>query len=166
VTAAIFGGPFTVVQAEYAVAAIVGLAAVVEDLARRTISNWLSLAALAAGLGCQLAANGWMGLAWGALGAVSGFAVFLVFYLLGGMGGGDVKLMAGFGAMLGAGRLLSAAYFTALMGGIFAALVLLFSFVRVWWRRRGGATGEKVALTIPYAPAIASGVLLALLAQP
>ena len=34
-------------------------------------------------------------------GTVVGFAVFLIFYLLGGMGGGDVKLMAGFGALLG-----------------------------------------------------------------
>ena len=57
----LLSGPFTVEQAEYAVAAIVGGAAVVEDLARRTISNWLSLAALAGGLGCQVAANGWMG---------------------------------------------------------------------------------------------------------
>lgn len=163
---AILSGPFTVEQVEYALAAVVGGAAVIEDLARRTISNWLSLAALAGGIGCQLATNGWMGIAWALLGAMSGFAVFLVFYLLGGMGGGDVKLMAGFGAMLGASRLLSAAYFTALIGGILAALVLFVSFARVWWRRRGGASGEKVALSIPYAPAIACGVLLALLAQP
>lgn len=156
----------SVEHAEYAVAALVGGAAVVEDLAKRTISNWLPIAALAAGLSCQLAANGWMGLAWGVLGTVSGFAVFLVFYLVGGMGGGDVKLMAGFGAMLGASRLLSAAFWTALMGGIFAALVLLASMGRVWWKRRHGADGGKVAVSIPYAPAIASGVLLSLLAQP
>jgi len=161
-----FAGPlFSIEHAEYAVAALVGGVAVAEDLMRRTISNWLPIAALAGGLACQLAANGWMGLAWGALGTVSGFAVFLVFYLLGGMGGGDVKLMAGFGAMLGASRLLSAAFWTALMGGIFAAVVLLASTARVWWLRRHGAAGEKVAVSIPYAPAIASGVLLTLLAQ-
>jgi prepilin peptidase CpaA len=160
------GNWLSVEYAEYAVAAVVGGAAVIEDLSRRTISNWLPVAALAAGFACQLATNGWMGLAWGALGTVSGFAVFLVFYLVGGMGGGDVKLMAGFGAMLGAGRLLSAAFWTALMGGVFAALVLLASMARVWWvRRASGASGEKVAVSIPYAPAIAAGVLLSLLAQ-
>ena len=37
---------------------------------------------------------------------LAGAGVFLIFYLLGGMGGGDVKLMAGFGALLGAKLLL------------------------------------------------------------
>ncbi len=44
-----------------------------------------------------------MGALYALAGAAAGFAVFLIFYLLGGMGGGDVKLMAGFGALLGAG---------------------------------------------------------------
>jgi prepilin peptidase CpaA len=159
-------GGLTVVQAEYLVAGLVGAAAVAEDLARRTISNWLPVAALLGGLVCQVAAHGWMGLAWGLLGAVSGFAVFLVFYLLGGMGGGDVKLMAGFGALLGAGRLLSAAFWTALVGGILAAVVLGASLARRYWLARQGGDAAKVALSIPYAPAIASGVLLTLLGTP
>ena len=54
-------------------------------------------------------------------GTAAGFAVFLIFYLLGGMGGGDVKLMAGFGALLGTGRLLEAALWTAGIGGMHGA---------------------------------------------
>ncbi len=58
-------------------------------------------------------------------GRSTGFAVFLVFYLLGGMGGGDVKLMAGFGALLGFHQLIAAALWTAGVGGsIIAAGVL------------------------------------------
>jgi prepilin peptidase CpaA len=106
-----------------------------------------------------------MGAAWAALGSVSGFVVFLVFYLLGGMGGGDVKLMAGFGAMLGAGRLLQAALFTALAGGLLAALVLTVSTLRAWWVHRRTQTRRKVAVSIPYAPAIAAGVWMALAAK-
>ena len=41
---------------------------------------------------------------------LAGAGVFLIFYLLGGMGGGDVKLMAGFGAVLGVPRLLEAPF--------------------------------------------------------
>ena len=46
-------------------------------------------------------------------GSIAGFLVFFVFYWLGGMGGGDVKLMAGLGAVLGIERLWAAALWTA-----------------------------------------------------
>lgn len=140
---------------------LVGLAATIEDLARRTVSNWLSLAALVAGIGCQALAGGWRGLGMALLGAVAGFAVFLVFYVLGGMGGGDVKLMAGFGAVLGVSRVLEAAFWTALTGGLLAAAVIGFAAVRSYMRKN--ATKEPVA--IPYAPAIVLGVWLTLLAN-
>jgi prepilin peptidase CpaA len=100
------------------IAILVGLAATIDDLARRQIANWIPGAALAGGLGWQIGQNGWIG-GWYALaGAAAGFGVFLIFYLLGGMGGGDVKLMVGFGALLGAGRLLEAVLWTAGVGGI------------------------------------------------
>ena len=53
--------------------------------------------------GWQIGKSGWPGVLTALAGTAVGFAVFLIFYLLGGMGGGDVKLMAGFGALLGAG---------------------------------------------------------------
>ncbi|MGH9660650.1 MAG: A24 family peptidase, partial [Bryobacteraceae bacterium] len=74
-----------------------GVAAAVEDLRSRTISNWLVVAALGSGLAVHSYQYGWSGLGHSALGAVIGFGVFLIFYVLGGMGGGDVKLMAGMG---------------------------------------------------------------------
>ena len=46
--------------------------------------------------------------------AVIGFSIFLIFYLPGGRGGGDLKLMAGFGALLGDGHILWAALFAVL----------------------------------------------------
>jgi prepilin peptidase CpaA len=153
-------GWLTLPHAEYAVALLIGGAAVVEDLARRTISNLWPVAAFAGGIACQVAASGWGGLGTALLGTVVGFLVFLVFYLLGGMGGGDVKLMAGFGALLGTGRLLQAALFTALVGGLLAVVVLGVHTLRR--KRREGKADN--ALFIPYAPAIATGVWLALVA--
>ena len=79
----------------------VGIAACIDDLWRRQISNWISGSAFAGGLVLQTVQHGWRGTGWALLGTLSGASVFLVFYLLGGMGGGDVKLMAGFGALLG-----------------------------------------------------------------
>jgi prepilin peptidase CpaA len=98
-------------------------------------------------------------------GAAAGFAVFLAFYLLGGMGGGDVKLMAGFGALLGTGRLIEAALWTAGVGGVLALAVVMYQTVR---QRFGSAKRIETAEekerqgSIPYAPAITLGVWLSL----
>jgi len=154
-------------NAQVWIAVLVGLAAVIDDLARRQISNWICMAALAGGLGWQAGQYGWTGLAYGIGGAAAGFAVFLVFYLLGGMGGGDVKLMTGFGALLGASRLVEAALWTAGVGGILALSVIGYRAVRDQIRKPVLQTGlspeqQLKAASIPYAPAIALGVWLSL----
>jgi prepilin peptidase CpaA len=152
------------------IAILVGLAATINDLARREIANWIPVAALVAGTAWQISQHGWRGGLLALGGAAAGFAVFLVFYLLGGMGGGDVKLMAGFGALLGAGRLLEAALWTAGVGGVLAVLTIGYKTLRR--ALRGGAspvpagpqTAEErqAADSIPYAPAITLGVWLSL----
>jgi len=148
----------------------VGLSASVEDLAKRRISNWIPLAAAVAGLAIHTYGNGWKGAASAALGLVAGFCVFLVFYLLGGMGGGDVKLMAGFGAIVGIERLLPAALWTAGIGGLMACAALGMREWKRWRRRRNNGHGagedrepdDERDKSIPYAPAIAMGALLSL----
>jgi prepilin peptidase CpaA len=136
---------------------IVGLAAVLEDLTRRRISNWTSGGALIAGLIVHFAQKGWPGVLHSLFGAAIGFGVFLIFYLLGGMGGGDIKLMAGFGALLGDSQIVPAALWAAMTGGLMAVVYLA---VRAVARRAG--TAGKAAESIPYAPAITAGAWLAL----
>jgi Flp pilus assembly protein protease CpaA len=116
------------------IAMIVGAAAVIDDLSRRHIANWIPAAALAGGFGWQIGTRGAAGAWSAAAGTLAGFAVFLIFFLLGGMGGGDVKLMAGFGALLGPGQLLSAALWTGAIGGIFA-------LGAIGWKAARGALG-------------------------
>lgn len=135
----------------------VGVAAAIQDLRTREISNWISGAALAGGLVLHTARHGLGGFGQSALGTVLGFGVFLVFYILGGMGGGDVKLMAGFGALLGSSQILQAAFLTALLGGVMALLVVAGRALRGGQRSRGE--------TLPYAPAIALGAWLALVTE-
>ena len=142
------------------IAILVGVAAMIDDLARRQIANWIPLAALAAGFGWQIGQSGLPGVMYAALGTIAGFAVFLIFYLLGGMGGGDVKLMAGFGALLGFRQLIAAALWTAGVGGVIAVAVL---GVRALRRALGRAGKQEHSQdSIPYAPAIALGVWLSL----
>jgi prepilin peptidase CpaA len=126
-----------------------GCAAVLDDLRRGAISNWVSLTAIAGGLLYHSVYQGWLGLAMASGGTVLGFAVFLALYCMGGMGGGDVKLMAAFGALLGPPGILTAAALTSVIGGLMAAASLAI-------RRHRKA--------IPYGPAIVLGAWLALLA--
>jgi prepilin peptidase CpaA len=121
---------------------LMGVCAIAEDLARRRVSNCLVLAGLVCGLALHAAAGGWHGLGIAAAGAVLGFAVLLPFHLLGAMGGGDVKLMAAFGALLGPAGILLAAVLAAILGGVWAAASSL--------RKPGRAA-------IPFAPAIVLG---------
>jgi len=144
---------------------LVGLAAVVEDLSRRRISNWTSAGAGIGGLIVHAMNQGWLGVWHAALGAVIGFGVFLVFYLLGGMGGGDVKLMAGFGALLGDGRIFQAALLAAIAGGLMAMGYLAVRTAARWVRAGQPMSGWKGGESIPYAPAIAVGVWLALASE-
>jgi len=147
----------------------VGIAAVADDLWRRHIANWIPAAALAGGFAWQVGRSGWSG-AWTALlGTAAGFAVFLVFFLLGGMGGGDVKLMAGFGALLGPASIGEAALWTAAVGGLMAVGALCVNAVRRRGRAKQPVSDEESKKiseregSIPYAPAIALGVWLTLI---
>ncbi len=151
------------------IAILVGLAAAADDLARRRIAHWIPAAALAGGFGWQIGQKGiWTGSLHALGGAAVGFAVFLVFYLLGGMGGGDVKLMAGFGALLGLPGVLWAALWTAVFGGVIAIGAVAWQaaakVLRRTLRRAAAVSGEvrERQESIPYAPAIVLGVWLAL----
>ena len=116
------------------VSLVLGLAATVEDLGWRRVSNWIPATAAVSGMLLHFRSAGWKGLASAALGLAAGFCVFLVFYVLGGMGGGDVKLMAGFGAIVGIERLLPAAFWAAAIGGLIACIALAVRAPR--WRSR------------------------------
>jgi prepilin peptidase CpaA len=99
--------------------------AVVTDLWAQKIPNLLTLPAILAGVAWHGLTRGSDGLAFAAAGLALGLAVLLGPYLLGVMGGGDVKLMAAVGAWLGANDVFTAFIFTCAVGGIYALLVLL-----------------------------------------
>jgi len=143
-----------------AISLVVGGAAVVEDLTRRRISNWTWGVALASGLVLHISQAGWRGAVTAGAGTLVGFTVFLIFYLLKGMGAGDLKLMAGFGSLLGPSVILCAAWIAAVVGALIGVGYAVGISV---WRRHLAGAGAQVpqAETIPYAPAIVAGAWLA-----
>jgi prepilin peptidase CpaA len=85
--------------------------------------------------------------------------MFLIFYVLNGMGAGDLKLMAGFGSLLGPSVILYAAWMAAVAGGM---LALAYAAALAWRARRGVPRGRVAPpAMIPYAPAIVAGAWLA-----
>ena len=68
------------------------------------------------------------------LGVLVGFAIFFPFYALGGVGGGDVKLMAAVGAWLGLPLTFAVFLASSLLAGLYALiLVVAYSRVRETW---------------------------------
>lgn len=58
-------------------------------------------------------------------GLIAGIAVFILPYLMGGMGAGDAKLMGAVGAMLGWKGVFTSFVYIALVGGVYALIILL-----------------------------------------
>ncbi len=98
--------------------------AVLIDIRWQRVPNWLSLTVLSIGFASQTL-NG----LWGFLSALGGMALGLVglgiFYLRGGMGAGDVKLMAAVGSYLGIKLAALTLAYTLILGGVMAVLVIL-----------------------------------------
>lgn len=144
-----------------AIVLLLGVVASVEDFRRRQIPNWIPAAAVVSGLLLHVWTGSWWGLLNAAGGALGGFAALLLFYLLGGMGGGDVKLMAGFGAVAGAGSLVLALVLVFLAGAGFALVALAVRALKRALTGRSRTDAEDAS--IPYAPAIFVGTLIAIL---
>ena len=128
-----------------AVALAAALTAAVTDLWKFKVYNALTLPLLASGVLYHAVAGGPAGLAGSVSGILCGFGVLIMFYALGGYGGGDVKLMAALGAWLGAQGIFYVFLASSLVGGVYAVAVILRygQFAATWARLR--VMGHRLA---------------------
>ncbi len=97
---------------------VVVLAAAAFDLHSRRIPNWLNLSGIVLGFGLNILYFSVHGAVMAGEGMLLALAVYLPFYLLRGMGAGDVKLMAAVGAIVGPSYWMAVLILTALAGGV------------------------------------------------
>jgi prepilin peptidase CpaA len=155
----------------------VATVAAIWDVKTRRIPNKLTVPCFMAGLLLHYFTQGWSGLGNSAAAGAIAFVIFLLFFLAGGMGGGDVKLIAAVGALVGTHLLPNVLIATALVGGVLAIGTALF-------RGQMGSTLRNVVaiaghhaengltphpslhvrntetVRLPYGVAIAAGVLV------
>lgn len=118
------------------------------DVRARRIPNWLTVGAFVLAIAVRfagfetanasgLATSGMAAAKVGLAGAGIAFAVGLVCHLLGMLGAGDVKYLAAFGAVLGAGQIWPALMLVALAGGVLTLM----------WAKASGELGRVVRET-------------------
>ncbi|MHB1674171.1 MAG: A24 family peptidase [Acidobacteriaceae bacterium] len=101
-------------------ASLCASAGAVSDVRSRRIPNLLTGASVALGLLLHLGAGGWRQMGMAAAAGLVGGAVFFVFFVVGGMGAGDVKLMAAISSIAGFGHLAELFLAISLTGGLMA----------------------------------------------
>lgn len=164
---------------------ITAAAATAWDLRTGRIPNAITFPAMLAGLGLNTYYTGWRGLQASLLGLGLGVLLLFIPFALGGMGAGDVKMLAAIGALNGHLFTFRAFLYSAIAGGILAAGTALVRGklgVSLWNASMGlgnlgiglvsavrptaGSSIKKTpfmtsGITFPYAAAILTGTVAA-----
>lgn len=156
---------------------IVLIVCVITDIKSRKILNLVTLPTIILACVYHMFSSGIEGFLFSGKGFLVGFALLIIPYLLGGMGAGDVKLMAAIGALMGTSFVFYSFIYTALIGGVIALLFIIkangfknfiksFFFNVVFFKSSVGSLiitkNEKGSITFPYGVAIALGTVCTL----
>jgi prepilin peptidase CpaA len=99
--------------------------AAVIDGKKLKVPNYITFPMIISGWVFNTAVYGWEGLGMSLLGTVVGLGLLLPAYAIGGMGAGDVKLLAGVGAWVGGTVTFYAFCVSAIVGGVIAVAMVV-----------------------------------------
>lgn len=98
------------------------------------VPNWITFPMILSGWAYNGLVFGWQGVGDSLMGTVVGLGLLLPAYAIGGMGAGDVKLLAGVGAWVGSSVTFYAFCVSAVVGGVIAIGMVLYR--RAWGKHR------------------------------
>lgn len=143
------------------------------------VPNWLTYPLIVSGWVYSGLAFGWAGLGYSLLGTLVGLGMLLPLHAIGGMGAGDVKLLAGVGAWVWTMTTAYSFCFSAIIGGVIAVGMVLWKHgwqkhQSQFWMILGeittirnperlaaiAAERKKTMLLLPYGIPIAIGTIL------
>ena len=144
------------------------------DLRSSRIPNWLTFPAMGIALLGHIWLGGLQGAIFSLLGLWAGLGLFLILYISGSIGAGDVKLMAAVGAIMGPYGALISGLLAMMVGGLYAlgAMCYQWGFAITGRKLASAAQGGLLMggkawtqeLTLPfrlrYGLAVAGGTLL------
>lgn len=116
------------------VVSVVLVVAAVIDGYKLKVPNWITFPMIISGWIYSGVAFEWEGLGYSLLGTVVGLGLLLPLYAVGGMGAGDVKLLAGVGAWVWSTTTFYAFCLSAVVGGAIALAMVLYR--RSWAKHR------------------------------
>ena len=137
------------------------------DLRTKRIPNWLTVPAIVLGVAANAVKSGLAGLWAGLLGMLVGAGLFIIPFAMGGMGAGDVKMLAAVGAIAGPEAAFRSFLYGAMAGGLMAAAFLVGRayLFRGRLRADGGTRGPGVTVGLkqrfPYGLAVFAGTVIA-----
>jgi prepilin peptidase CpaA len=141
------------------------------DVRQHRIPNWITFGATAAALMYHVALTGSHGLTNSVGGWLVGVAMFLLPFMLGGLGAGDVKLVAALGAWLGLNDALWLGLYVGASGGLIALGVAVtrgylgralrnIRLLLAHWRVAGLHALPELTIHSASAPKLAYGVAI------
>ena len=152
---------------------LLGVVASAWDIRTRRIPNVLTLGFPVVALIVHVALDGTPGAVNTAAGWATGLALFLPLFILGGMGAGDVKLLAAMGAWLGPWNAVETALAAGVIGGVLALGLALTrsyasqAFTNIWslllyWRVAGIRAHPTLTLEQHDGPRLAYAIPISL----
>ncbi|WHY76783.1 prepilin peptidase [Neobacillus sp. WH10] len=148
------------------------------DIRDRKILNIVTLPTILFAFIFHIGTQGMEGFLFSGKGFLTGLGLLIIPYLLGGMGAGDVKLMAAIGALMGTNFVFYSFIYTALIGGVIALVLIIkqkglvnsmksFFYTIVFFRSNLGSMllgkDKHSSISFPYGIAIVLGTLCSLI---
>lgn len=156
---------------------LVVLVSAITDILKHKVYNVVTYPAIAVGFSLGFLVNGKTGFINSLIGFLFGFGILLIVHILGGMGGGDVKLMGAIGALYGYPFIINALFFSVMVGGIISLSIIIWQgrlfmslrnvFVAIFTSVVPGVKNKPLdpsnSIAIPYGFAICFGTLWAMI---